>query len=312
MEIFMDMNFIMELLGATLRMATPLLLCALGSVFSERCGLNNIGLEGLMTAGAVAGFIGVSLTGSNTAGFLLAIVFAVLVNMVFAVASIKFNANQIVIGMAINILAAGLATTIYRLAFGISTTPAMIDGLKNINIPVLCGLPLVGVLFKQNIFVYITYALVPVCHYVLFHTRLGLNLRAVGEQPKAADSMGINVSTMRYVGSILCGSLAGLAGAYLSVGYMNVYVDNLVSGRGYIALAAVIFGRWKPAGILLAALLFGFTDALQLRLQALGTGVSYHLFMMLPYVITLVTLVCFVGKSVAPAANGTNYQRENH
>ena len=304
------LSFLTELLSSGLRMTTPILYTAMGEVFSERAGITNIGLEGLMVIGAVSSFISVSLTGSLFLGVLIAVVCGVLINALFACCVIYRNSDQIVMGMALNILAAGLASFLYRAVFGISQTPEKVTGFRPISIPVLCDIPVLGkVLFQQNILLYLAFLLVPVCSFVLFRTPFGLRLRSVGEYPRAADSMGINVSKERFLGCVIGGAFGAVGGAYLSIAYMDMYVDNLVSGRGYIALAAVIFGKWKPKGVLLATLLFGFADALQMRLQAMGLGIPYQFMAMLPYVVTLVALVCFVGKAVGPAANAVNYVR---
>ena len=306
----LSLAFITELLSSGLRMTTPILFTSMGEVFSERSGITNIGLEGLMTIGAVSAFISTSLTGSLWLGVLVAIVCGIVFNMLFAYCVIYRHSDQIVMGMALNILTAGLATFVYRAVFGVSQTPAKIDGFKGISVPLLSKIPLIGkVVFSQNILLYIAFALVPVCSFVLFKTKFGLQLRAVGEYPRAADSMGVKVYRQRLFACMIGGAFGGLGGAYLSIAYMGMYVDNLVSGRGFIAMAAVIFGKWNPKGVLGATLLFGFTDALQMRLQAMNLGIPYQFMAMLPYVVTLVALVCFVGKSVGPAANTKNYVR---
>ena len=306
----LSVAFLTELLSSGLRMTTPILYTAMGEVYSERAGITNIGLEGLMTIGAVSAFISTSLTGSLFLGVLVAIASGILFNMLFAYCVIYRHSDQIVMGMALNILSAGLATFVYRAVFGVSQTPEKIDGFKNISIPFLSEIPVVGkVLFSQNILLYISFILVPICSFVLFRTKFGLQLRSVGEYPKAADSMGIKVYRQRFFACMIGGAFGGLGGAYLSIAYLKMYVDNLVSGRGFIALAAVIFGKWNPKGVLGAALLFGFTDALQMRLQAMNLGIPYQFMAMLPYLVTLVALVCFVGKSVGPAANTKDYVR---
>lgn len=306
----LSLAFLTELLSSSLRMTTPILYTAMGEVFSERAGITNIGLEGLMVIGAVSSFISVSLSGSLLLGVLVAVLCGVLLNALFAYCVIYRHSDQIVMGMALNILAAGVASFLYRAVFGISQTPEKVEGFLPIRIPILSDIPVLGeVLFNQNLLLYLAFLMVPVCSFVLFRTPFGLRLRSVGEYPKAADSMGVRVYRQRFGGCILGGAFGALGGAYLSIAYMNMYVDNLVSGRGFIALAAVIFGKWKPKGVLLATLLFGFTDALQMRLQAMDLGVPYQFMAMLPYIVTLIALVCFVGKSVGPAANTVNYVR---
>lgn len=311
MEQILTTAFFSELVGSSIRMTTPLLYTALGEMYSERAGITNIGLEGLMVTGAVSAFVGASLTGSLFAGLFIAILCGVLINMFFAYTVIVRGSNQVVLGMALNILAAGLASYFYRSIFGISSMPSKVQGFARLPIPFLSSIPVLGEIFNQNILVYLAFALVPVSWFVLFQTKAGLRLRAVGEHPKAADSFGIKVYFQRFLGCAIGGALGALGGAYLSIGYMNMYVENIVAGRGYIALAAVIFGKWKPGGVLLATLLFGLADALQLRLQAMSLGIPYQFMAMLPYVVTFIALIGFVGKSVGPAANGVNYAREN-
>jgi simple sugar transport system permease protein len=223
---------------------------------------------------------------------------------------VSLNGDQIVNGMVLNILSIGIASFIYRSTFGIKGGPTVIQGFKETALPLLGKIPYLGeAFFTHTAPVYIAFLLIPVCYVVLYKTTFGLKLRSVGEYPKAADSLGINVTKIRYIAAMLCGGLAGLGGAYLSVAYMNKFLDNMVAGRGFIALAAVIFGKWKPQGVMWATLLFGFADALQLRLQALGFKIPYQFLIMLPYVLTLVALAGVVGKTVGPAANGQPYRR---
>ena len=311
MEQILTTAFFSELVGSSIRMTTPLLYTALGEMYSERSGISNIGLEGLMITGAVSAFIGTVLTGSLWAGLLISILCGIAINMFFAYAVIVRGSNQVVLGMALNILAAGLASFFYRSIFGISSMPSKVQGFSKLPIPLLSNIPVLGEMFNQNILVYLAFLLVPLSYFVLFRTKAGLRLRAVGEYPKAADSYGIHVYAQRFLGCAIGGALGAIGGAYLSIGYMNMYVENIVAGRGYIALAAVIFGKWKPGGILLATLLFGLADALQLRLQAMSLSIPYQFMAMLPYVITFLALIGFVGRSVGPAANGINYAREN-
>lgn len=310
LEQLISVAFLTELFASALRMTTPILYGALGEVFSQRGGITNIGLEGLMITGAVSSFIAVSYTGNIWFGVLVAILCGMLINSLFAYCVIYRHSDQIVMGMALNILVTGLASFIYRAMFGVSQTPEKIEGFSRIYIPGLSDIPFFGqVFFQQNALLYIAFLLVPITSFILFRTSFGLRLRSVGEYPKAADSMGVKVYRYRFFACLIGGGLSAVGGAYLSIAYLNMYVENLVSGRGYIALAAVIFGKWTPKGVLMATLLFGFTDALQMRLQAMSLGIPYQFMAMLPYIITMVALICFVGKSVGPAANATNYVR---
>jgi len=306
----LSQGFIFGLIISTIRLATPLIYTALGEMFSERAGLLNIGLEGIMAFGTLSGFFGAYLTGNPWMGVLFGVCGGILINLLYAFGTVSLNGDHTVNGMVLNILAVGLASYIYRTFFGITGEPEVVQGFTELKIPLLSKIPVLGeTLFSHTILVYLAFILIPICHIVLFKTTFGLKLRSVGEYPKAADTLGVNVIKMKYIGAMICGGLAGLGGAYLSIAYMNKFLDSMVAGRGYIALAAVIFGKWKPAGILGACLLFGFADALQLRLQAIGFQIPYQFLIMLPYVLTLVALAGVVGKTVGPAANGQPYIR---
>lgn len=307
------MDFLQELLNATVRMTTPLLLVALGELYSERVGLVNIGLDGIMTFGATVGFIAGFTTGNPYLGLLAGALAGVAINMIFAFCTITLSAEQIIYGMALNILAPAVSTFLYRMVFGIQSSLIQGPSLQNIPIPGLSNIPLIGkALFDQTFAVYFLYIIVIVTMIFFNKTKLGLNYKAVGEYPKAAESLGIKVFWLKYLGSIICGALAGLGGAFLTTAYINTYSEGIVSGRGFIALSAVIFGRWMPSGVVIAALLFGFSDALQLRLQILSPSTPYQLVSMLPYGFTLAALAVFGIKKAGPKANGKPYLREQH
>ena len=307
------MNFLQELLIATVRMTTPLLLVALGELYSERVGLVNIGLDGIMTFGACVGFIVGYATGNPYLGLFAGALAGVSINMIFAFCTITLSAEQIIYGMALNILAPAVSTFLYRMVFGIQSSLIQGPNLHNIPIPGLSAIPLIGkALFDQTFVVYFLYLAVMATIVFFNKTKQGLNYKAVGEYPKAAESLGIKVFRLKYIGCIICGALAGMGGAFLTTGYINTYSEGIVSGRGFIALSAVIFGRWMPSGVVIATLLFGFTDALQLRLQILSPTTPYQLISMLPYVFTLVALAVFGIKKAGPKANGKPYLREQH
>lgn len=300
-----------ELILSTVRMATPILLVALAELYSERAGLVNIGLDGIMSFGALTGFMVCFLTGSPLLGIVAGACGGILVNMIYAYCTISLCAEQIVYGMAINIFAPAVASFIYRIYFGVSSTLAQGTLMKTVAIPVLKDIPFLGKLFfDQTPMVYFAYLMVIFTGIFFNKTKKGLNYKAVGEYPKAAETLGINVVRQKYVACIICGALAGIGGAYLTTCYVNTYSDGVVAGRGFIALSAVIFGRWSSGGVLLACLLFGFCDALQLRLQILSTSTPYQLFQMIPYVCTLVALAMFGIKKAGPKANGKPYLRE--
>lgn len=311
MNAFLNMNFLTELLLSTIRMATPILFVALAETYSERAGLVNIGLDGIMSFGALIGFLIGYRSGSPMVGILAGALSGIAINMIYAFCTIRLCAPQIVYGMAINIFAPALASFIYRLSF--SDTSTLIQGvsMKALPIPVLSRIPFLGPLFFNHIpLVYAAYLLVPVTTVFFSRTKAGLNFKAVGEFPKAAETLGINVVLQKYLACVICGALAGIGGAYLTICYTSTYSEGIVAGRGFIALSAVIFGRWMPSGVLLACLLFGFCDALQIRLQLLSPSTPYQLLQMIPYLCTLFVLAFFGIRKSGPKANGQPYYRE--
>lgn len=311
MDNILTITFLRDLLLSTVRMATPILIVALAELYSERAGQVNIGLDGIMAFGALIGFMVSYTTGSPYLGILAGALGGILINMVYAFCTITLGAEQIVYGMAINIFAPAIASFIYKVYFGVSSTLTQATLMAPMPIPLLNKIPVLGpVLFNHTLIVYFAYLLVPLSYVFFQKTKAGLNFRAVGEYPKAAESLGINVIKQKYLACILCGALAGIGGAYLTTCYISTYTDGVVSGRGFIALSAVIFGRWMPGGVLLAALLFGFTDALQLRMQVLSSHTPYQLLAMIPYLCTLFVLAFFGIKKAGPKANGKPYFRE--
>lgn len=307
----MNEAMISSLILAAIRMAIPLLLITLAELYSERAGMVNIGLEGLATMGALAGFMLTFLTGSTWLGILAGAVVGIIINMIYAYATISLCANHVVYGMAINILAPALASFIYRVYFGAGSSLKQIELMSAISIPVLKDIPIIGpALFNQTPMVYLTFALVIFTAIFFNKSKAGLNYRSVGEYPKAAATLGINVIGVKYLSCVICGALAGIGGAYLTTCYSTTYTEGIVSGRGFIALAAVIFGRWTGGGALIACLFFGFCDALQIRLQVASVGVPYQFFQMIPYVATVVVLAIVGSKKAGPLANGKPYRKE--
>ncbi|MEW6308698.1 MAG: ABC transporter permease [Bacillota bacterium] len=300
-----------EFLAASVRLGTPVLICALGLIFMERSGMVNIGAEGMMLVGCLAAVTASYLTGNPWLGALVAMACSGLVALLFAYLTITVKANQVVIGAAINLLGLGLTTTLFRSIFGIDVALPKIGTFGHWTIPYLVDLPIIGpALFKHGPLVYLGFILVPISHYILFQTTIGLKVRAVGEHPRAADTVGINVFKVRYATTIAGGILAGLAGAHLAIGMLSFFTEDMVAGRGFIALAAVIFGKWTPFGALGAALFFGAAEGIMFRGQAVYPGVPSQLLLMLPYVLTVAAIAGLVGRATPPAAAGNPYAKE--
>jgi len=294
-------------LASAIRHSTPLVLGALCGLVGERSGIINIGIEGQMLLSAFIGFLVSAATGSLLLAVSMGILTGALLGGLLAFMSVTLKVDQIIGGTVINILALGLTGYFYQV--GITTQ----GKLKPIPLGPLADLPLVGrVLFDNPPITYATIALVFIVHYVLFHTKWGLRTRAVGEHPRAADTVGINVFLTRYVNTILAGALAGLGGAFLTLEAVGSFERAMTNGRGFVALAVMIFGKWTPLGSWGAALLFGFASALQTQFQFGGVIDIPHQFIgMLPYVLTIVVLAGFVGRSRPPAAEGVPYEKES-
>jgi ABC-type uncharacterized transport system permease subunit len=296
--------------AAGVRLATPLIFTAIGGVFSERSGVVNIGLEGMMLTGAFAGVVGAFYTGNAWLGVLIAMAAGALMALIHAFLSVTIRGDQIVSGAAINILGLGLTTYSLRIIWGLQDKPR-VAGFAVWKIPVLGDIPFVGeVLFQHIPLVYLAFLLAPVAHFVLFRTSWGLSLRSVGEHPRAADTLGISVLRTRYICVLISGALAGLGGAFLSIGQLQTFLENMSAGRGFIALAALIFGKWMPGRTMAACLLFGSAQAAIVRIPALNYSVSPQLLSMFPYLLTLLAFVGLVGKTTPPAAVGTPYVKE--
>ena len=297
------------LVASMLRFATPLAFAAIGGIINERAGVVNIGLEGMMLAGAFFGIWATAWSGSWEVGLLMAMVFGAAFALVHAFFSIHLRADQIVVGFAINFLALGLTGYLFRDIYGTQGTPSDIDRIPSVHLSFLEGIPFIGEVFGNlSLMIWLMFALLILSWIVIFRTPIGLRLRAVGEHPRAADTVGISVYGIRYVAVIVSGMLAALGGAYLSVGFTGTFNENMSAGRGYIALAAVIFGKWNPFGAFAACLLFGFASALSIPLQR-EADISANLLSTLPYVLTLVALVGVIGRSVGPAAVGRPYTK---
>lgn len=288
----------------------PILITALGAIYSERSGVTNIGLEGMMMTGTFWGAYG-ALQYGPTAGILVAIVAAMLMALIHAVVTVSYRVDQIVSGVAINILAYGLARFFSIELFGTATTSPHVDSLGTINIPILKDVTFLRPLVTDvSPLIIIGLLLVVLTYWILEHTTFGLRLKSVGENPLAADTLGIKVLRYRYYGVLISGAFAGLAGAYLAIEHTGLYVEGMTQGKGYIALAAMIFGNWNPFGALGAACLFGFAEAFSLRVMQ-NKIIPYQFIKMLPYLLTLFVLAGVVRKAQPPAAVGVAYTREN-
>jgi len=303
----MDRVIIISILTTGICLATPYLLAALGEMFVQRSGVYNLGVEGIMMMGAFAGFFATLKLGNPLLGVVASLAIGAVMGLVMALVSVTFKAEQGISGIGLYMLGWGLSGLFYRLYVGGITS---INGLKPVKIPLLSNIPFLGpILFNQNILVYTALLLVPLSGFILYKTSWGLNVRAVGNKPEAADTLGVSVDRVRYQCLIVGGMLASLAGAFLTIGQANMYADNITAGRGFIAIALVYFGRWNPWGILLGSLLFSMADSFQSMVQVLGINFPYELAVILPYVVTIVALAISFGRVWAPAALGKPFQR---
>jgi ABC-type uncharacterized transport system permease subunit len=298
------------LTAAALRFATPLTFAALGGLVSERAGVVNIALEGMMLMGAFFGAWGADVTGSWLGGLAIGIAAGAALALIHAVFAITLRADQIVSGFALNIVALGLTGYMYVDTYGDQGTPDDLPGIPDVHLPI-GSVPFFGdALGQLNLMVWLSLAMVVALWFVIFRTPLGLRLRSVGENPKAAETVGISVTATRYAAVVSSGALAAAGGAFLSIGFVHSFSQNMTAGRGFIALAALIFGRWHPFGLLGATLLFGFSSALAQRLPTFSPSTA-TLFQALPYVLTLIAVAGVIGRSVPPAAAGKPYSRED-
>ncbi|GAA0958406.1 ABC transporter permease [Frigoribacterium faeni] len=295
------------LLGA-LALSTPLIFGALGGVISERVGVVNVAIEGQLLAGAFVSALVASATGSAYVGLIGAMIAGVLVSMVLAVFSIRYIVDQVIVGVVLNVLVTGLTSFLYSQVLARSDSLSRGVRFPQLDIPVLSQIPIIGpVFFRQTIIVYLMYVAIALVFYGLFRTRWGLRLRSVGEHPQAADTVGIKVNATRFWNVSLAGAIAGLGGAYFTLGSLGNFQKEMTAGAGFIALAAVIFGRWDPIRATLAALLFGFASNLQNVLGAIGSPVPSEFMLMLPYIVTIFAVAGLVGQSRGPAASGKPY-----
>ena len=311
MDKILDIAFISGLIGATMRMATPIIYATLGEILTERAGVLNLGIEGTMLMGAMTGFLVTFSSGSLWLGVLAAAVIGSLLGLLMAFLAVHLGLSQHVSGLGITIFATGLAMFIYRLHFGSPTVPPIVHPFKEVPLPALSKIPILGAgLFTQYSLTYLAWFLIPLLSILLYKTNMGLKIRTVGENPVVADTVGVSVLLTRTLCLVVGGALMGVGGAFLTLAHQNMFLIDVVGGRGWVAIAMVIFGNWDPLKGTLGALIFGFLDGLQLRLQGMGIAVSFHIFLMIPYLLTIVALISVSRKASIPGALLKPYRRE--
>jgi general nucleoside transport system permease protein len=300
--------FIIGLITATFRVATPLIFGTLGELLCERAGILNLGIEGTMFLGAFTGFTVAKLTGSLWLGFLAAVAAGVLSGLLMGVFTVKLGVNQHVSGLGLTLLLTGLSLFLFRLIFGESKVQPSITSFPKVDL--LSNIPLVGPIFQQYALTYIGILLIPLFWWIIYRTNFGLKVRAVGENPEAADAAGVNVFRTRYIALAIGGGLMAAGGAFLSEAMLGSFIFGIVNGRGWVCIALIIFANWEPIRVLWGALLFGGVNALQLRLQSTGLELPYELFLALPYLVTILALT-LAGRNVSgPSAILKAYRRE--
>jgi len=301
-------DFIVDIIAATLRIATPLIFATLGELFCERAGILNLGIEGTMFFGAFSGFTAASLSGSLWLGILTALVGGMLSGWLMSLFSVRLGVNQHVSGLGITLLMTALSLFGFRVIFGESRVLPSITPFKQLSI--FPNNPVLGEIFSQYTLTYIAIALIPIVWWVVFRTNFGLNLRSVGDNPEATDAAGINVYTLRTIALVIGGALMGVGGAFLSVAQLGSFTFGIVAGRGWVCIALIIFANWQPMRVLWGALLFGSVQALQSRLQLTGIKLPYELFLALPYIVTIIALTLAGRNASYPAALLKPYKRE--
>lgn len=306
-ELF-SVTVLIGILASGIRLATPYLYASIGETFGQRSGVLNLGVEGQMLLGAFAAFYVTFITGNLWLGLLAAIIVGALMGLAMAFVTVNLHAQQGISGIGFFLFGLGLSDLLFQRMLG---TVETVQGFPKIHIPVLSGIPVIGeIFFSQNLLVYFAYLLVPIAWFVMNKTTLGLKIRSIGENPEAADSLGVSVARIRYFTVILGGTLAGIAGASLSIGLLNVFQQNMTSGLGFIAVALVYFGGWRMLGVLAGALLFSMVNSLQLWIQVLGIPVPSDIAVMMPYVLTILVLVASVSRVRAPSALTKPFERE--
>lgn len=307
----LSITFFTGVIGATLRMATPIIFATLGEILSERSGVLNLGIEGTMLIGAMTGFLTTLITGNLWFGVFMAMVVGMLFGFLMSILAVYLGLSQHVSGLGLTMLATGLSMFIYRLHVGSPTNPPIVEPFNKVAIPLLHKIPFIGDgLFNNYMLTYIAFLLIPVIAVFLYRTHAGLKVRTVGTNPFAADTVGVNVNATRMACLVIGGGLMGIGGSFLTLAHQNMFLSGVVGGRGWVAIAMTIFGNWDPVKGVAGALIFGFLDGLQLRLQSMGVEIPFHLFLMIPYLLTIIALVSVSRKATVPAALLKPYRRE--
>ncbi|QGP92583.1 Branched-chain amino acid transport system / permease component [Neomoorella glycerini] len=308
-ETYLNFAFIITVLQAAIRMSTPLIWATMGGIFSEKAGVLSIGMEGILLVGAFGGFIGAFYTGNLLLGVLIAMLAGGITAAIYGYLTVKIGGSQAVVGTALVLFAAGITGFLYRAIFGVSSNLTNVGMFSDLKIPVLSRIPYIGsILFEQNVLVYLGFMVVLITWFTLYRTAWGLEIRSIGEHPEAADTVGLNVNLYRNICVLISGLLGGIGGAYLSLANANTFVEMMSAEKGYMAFAIIILGKYNPLGALLGCLLFGFADALQLRLQASGINIPFQFLLMLPYVLTL-GVTASAGRAEKPAALARPYKK---
>lgn len=304
-------TIIISVLAATVRIATPLILAALGELMAERSGIMNLGVEGMMLMGAFIGFLVANKTGSLGLGLIAAMLGGAALSLIMAVMASTLKVDQIVTGLALNLLSTGLTAYWYRVTYPSAQNKPTTAIFSTIQLPLLSKIPFLGeILFSQYLLTYIALLMVPVVWFFLYRTKYGLVIRCLGENPRATDMKGVNVTLVQFLTVTFGGLMAGLGGSFLTLASTGMFVPDISAGRGWLAIVIVIAGNWMPGGILVAALFFAFLDAFQLQMQGLGVQVPYQLLLALPYVIAILAMMTSRARSQAPQSLGIPYSRE--
>lgn len=301
------MTVLVGILASGIRLATPYLYASLGETFGQKSGVLNLGVEGIMLLGGFAGFYLSYLTGNPWLGLLAAIIIGAMMGLAVAVINVTFKSEQGISGIGVYLFGLGMSDLLFQKMVGSVET---VKSFPSLHIPLLSSLPIVGeILFSQSFVVYLAYAMVPLCWFILNRTTIGLKIKAVGENPEAADSLGVSITGVRYMTCIFGGIMSGVAGASLSIGLLNVFQQNMTSGMGFIAVALVYFGGWRPVGVLIGSLIFSLVNALQLWVQVLHLPIPSDVAIMMPYILTILALIVAVQRVKPPSALGKPYER---